>query len=268
MLHRLAALALCLVVTAADAAEPLCVADGIYVGAEPVNVATWASLAELNVRTVLGVDGLPPDRSAADAAGMRVVHVPIGYGAIPDDALQQFAAVARDCERPIYVYCHHGKHRGPAAAAVICQAAGLLDRDGAIDLLRSSGTSPAYTGLWQSVAAFDAAAPIPASVRLASRSETSPLRLAMGQLDRAWDQATTDEAPTIRKASLLVARQALVESRRGAVLASASPELADEFDQALARFEELLAANESERFGRISKQFAKACVDCHRRHRD
>jgi hypothetical protein len=52
----------------------------------------------------------------------------------------------------VYLHCHHGKHRGPAAAA-----ASLLCLDGkcptqsAVEILRRAGTDPRYTGLFASV---------------------------------------------------------------------------------------------------------------------
>ncbi|MEO0529752.1 MAG: hypothetical protein AAF266_04150, partial [Planctomycetota bacterium] len=186
-----------------------------------------------------------------------------GYGAIPEEALDQLVAVARDCERPVYVYCHHGRHRGPAAAAIVCRAAGLLDRDGALELLRTAGTDPAYGGLWTSVADFDPTRTPATTTRLVARSDVSPLRLAMGQLDRAWDTIQSDAPAAQREAAVAVARQALRESRRGAVAEGVSQSLLRDFDEALGRFEELA----ERRAGRI-QHFDAACVRCHQQHRD
>ena len=237
-------------------------AEGVYVGGEPSGGTAWRQLAALGVRTVVGVDAPPPEAALAERFGLRVIHVPIGYGGIDPEEAGQLVRVARECERPLYVYCHHGLHRGPAAAAVVCRAAGLLDRRGATDLLTRAGTSPEYVGLWRDVEAFDPTTPAGDSLRASVAG--SPLALAMSRLDRAWDTFLESADGEAREAALVVVREGLRESRRAAGPRPGS-KLDAAFDSAdtafatLARSPDAMATRE---------RFAASCVSCHERHRD
>ena len=75
-------------------------------------------LQEQGVRTIISVDAAEPDVALAEAFGMRYVHIPIGYGAVDAKTKLKLTRAVRDLPRPIYVHCHHGKHRGPTAAAL------------------------------------------------------------------------------------------------------------------------------------------------------
>jgi hypothetical protein len=85
---------------------------------------------------------------------MRYVHLPFGYDGIPAGRVAELARAAATVEGPIFVHCHHGKHRGPAAVGVICLANGSMTVPQAEALLRSAGTSPDYPGLFGAVTHF------------------------------------------------------------------------------------------------------------------
>src|SRR5262249_30099789 len=80
--------------------------------------------------------------------GLRYAHVPIGYDGVPRRQALRIARAVRDLPGPVYLHCHHGKHRGPAAAAV---ALLCLDdscaAEQAVAWLREAGTDPRYAGL-------------------------------------------------------------------------------------------------------------------------
>jgi hypothetical protein len=69
---------------------------------------------------------------------------------VPQQRAKELAKAVRDLPGPIYIHCHHGKHRSPAAASVACVGAGLLSPDRALAVLRAAGTSENYRGLYQS----------------------------------------------------------------------------------------------------------------------
>ena len=124
------------------------VSPRLYSGSGPDSDQGFASLRAIGVKTVLSVDGAAPDVAAARAHGLRYVHVPVGYDGIPRGAAWAIAKAVRDLPGPVYVHCHHGKHRGPAAAA--CAALALDPRftpAAAGAWLRQAGTDPKYTGL-------------------------------------------------------------------------------------------------------------------------
>jgi len=122
-------------------------------GGLPDGEQAFAELAELGVKTVISVDGARPDVELAQKHGLRYVHLPHGYDGVPTDRMQALAKAVRDLPGPIYIHCHHGKHRSPAAAAVACVGAGLLDPSAAEPFLIAAGTSPNYKGLYESARA-------------------------------------------------------------------------------------------------------------------
>jgi protein tyrosine phosphatase (PTP) superfamily phosphohydrolase (DUF442 family) len=122
--------------------------DRLYSGSNPDGDVGFASLQKLGVKTIITVDGMTPDVVAAERYGLRYVHLPVGYDGIPREKAWAIAKAARDLPGPVYVHCHHGQHRGPAAAACVMLA---LDPgytpDQASAWLRLAGTDPHYRGL-------------------------------------------------------------------------------------------------------------------------
>ena len=127
------------------------VTPGVISGGLPQGDAAFAELASLGVRTVISVDGQRPDVAAAGRHGLRYVHLPHGYDGVPPRRALELAKAVQELEGPIYLHCHHGKHRSPAAAAVACVTAGRLDSVDGRRLLDIAGTSPHYVGLFRSV---------------------------------------------------------------------------------------------------------------------
>jgi protein tyrosine phosphatase (PTP) superfamily phosphohydrolase (DUF442 family) len=119
-------------------------------GGQPHGEEGFQELAELGVKTVISVDGAMPDVEAAKKHGLRYVHLPHGYDGIPEARVKELAKAVRELPGPIYIHCHHGKHRSPAAASVACVSAGLIDPKLAVTVLKSAGTSEAYRGLYGS----------------------------------------------------------------------------------------------------------------------
>lgn len=119
-------------------------------GGLPEGDQAFHELAERGIRTIISVDGAKPDVALAHKYGMRYVHLPHGYDGISPTRTTELAKAVRDLAGPIYVHCHHGKHRSPAAAAVACVAAGLIPPSEAIAVLELAGTNKNYRGLYQS----------------------------------------------------------------------------------------------------------------------
>jgi protein tyrosine phosphatase (PTP) superfamily phosphohydrolase (DUF442 family) len=122
--------------------------ERLYSGASPEGDAGFAALQQLGVRTIISVDGAKPDVAMARRHGLRYVHLPVGYDGIPRERALQLALAVRDLPGPIYVHCHHGKHRGPAAAvAIMLCLEESFTTDAAEAWLKRAGTDPHYTGL-------------------------------------------------------------------------------------------------------------------------
>lgn len=127
--------------------------DSIVSGSEPVDEEALTQLAAWGIRTVISVDGKAPDVETAQALGLRYVHIPLRYKGIDHDQICQISKSFRELEGPFYVHCFHGRHRGPAAAAIGRVALDGLDRAQAIAEMRQwSATAKKYEGLYSSVA--------------------------------------------------------------------------------------------------------------------
>ncbi|MGI8981338.1 MAG: hypothetical protein ACR2FY_19100 [Pirellulaceae bacterium] len=118
-------------------------------GGQPEGEAGFAELKGLGIKTVISVDGARPDVELAKKFGLRYVHLPHGYDGIPEERVEELAKAVRDLPGPIYIHCHHGKHRSPAAASAACVGAGLIDHKDARQVLVVAGTSESYRGLYQ-----------------------------------------------------------------------------------------------------------------------
>jgi protein tyrosine phosphatase (PTP) superfamily phosphohydrolase (DUF442 family) len=124
--------------------------DTVISGAQPEGDEAFRGLAALGVKTLISVDGLKPDVEAARRYGMRYVHLPIGYDGVPKERALELAKAIEELQGPVYIHCHHGQHRGPAAAVVACVVAGKMDNARAVETMRALGTGPQYIGLWES----------------------------------------------------------------------------------------------------------------------
>lgn len=166
--------------------------DTIISGSEPHDAEALAQIAAWGVKTVLSVDGKVPDADAAEALGLRYVHVPIRYSGITDDQVTKIAKTFREMEGPFYVHCFHGKHRGPAAAAIGRVALDGLPRERAIAEMRQwCSTAAKYEGLYSTVAVSD----IPSAAETEAFDfgfdagmKCDGVRDAMIVLTRSWDE--------------------------------------------------------------------------------
>ena len=161
--------------------------DLIYSGAEPNGDEGFRHLAKIGIKTVVSVDSAIPNVQLATANQLRYVHIPIGYGEVANVQGKMLAAVARNEEGPFYIHCHHGKHRGPVAAAIVAIASGLMDGTEALDILKVAGTSRKYAGLWDSVESYEPPPnghPLPELVEIAT---TNSVAAGMANIDRQFD---------------------------------------------------------------------------------
>lgn len=160
----------------------------IYSGAQPKDAAAFAALQELGIRTVVSVDGAPPDLFGASMVGMRYIHVPIGYDGIDPAEAAAFETLMEDAEGPFYFHCHHGRQRGPAAAAIALRASTGCDGEAGLEVLRAAGTSQDYPGLWRDVAGWSALRPDQEAPQLVEAAKVAPFTQSMAELDRTWDR--------------------------------------------------------------------------------
>ncbi len=170
----------------------LAAAPNIISGGVPIGDAGFDELKKMGVRTIISVDGAKPDVDRAAARGMRYIHIPITYAEVPAEQNAEIARAIRDLESqgPIFIHCHHGKHRSPSATAAAAVALGLITPEQGVAFMKTCGTAPSYSGLYASVEAgrplskteLDAAPADFPSVRM-----PSGMVAAMVEVDHAFE---------------------------------------------------------------------------------
>ena len=126
-------------------------AEGIYSGGVPEGGEGFETLKSMGIKSIISVDGAAPNIALARAAGLKYVHLPITYGGISDERQLELAQAVKALPRPIYIHCHHGKHRSAAAAAVALIGLGEMTPAQATARMKVSGTAQSYAGLYQCV---------------------------------------------------------------------------------------------------------------------
>lgn len=256
------------------------VTDNIYSGSAPTSQHAFARLEKLGIKTVVSVDGCKPNLNAARKHGLRYVHIPIGYDGVEAHAGKSLARLVREANAPYYVHCHHGRHRGPAAAAVAGIAAGELNHQQARRFLRHAGTSQDYAGLWRAVENYQPPAAEESLPQLVAVAQVGSLATAMTNIDRTFhnlqlcrraDWATPQNHPDLAPAQqALLLRQSLRETLRNLTEDRAEPFqrlLKDARDHARDIETNLRAGNRAKATQHL-KSLEATCIQCHRRYRN
>ncbi len=162
----------------------------VLCGSSPVGDDGFRALQAHGVKTIVSVDGARPDGERATRFGLRYVHIPVAYGGITRGQALTLARAIQDLPGPVFIHCHHGQHRGPAAAVIAVMAQDGWTNEQALAAMTQAGTSPHYIGLWKSVRTWT---PITAE-ELASVGTTFPAAVtvaatvaSMLTIDERWD---------------------------------------------------------------------------------
>jgi protein tyrosine phosphatase (PTP) superfamily phosphohydrolase (DUF442 family) len=273
--------------------------EGFWSGGVPEGKAGFEQLRSMGVKTIISVDGAVPDLELAKSMGMRYVHLPIGYDGFDDARKAELVRAVRDLPKPIYLHCHHGKHRSAGAAAAVAVSLGWMTNEQAAARMKVSGTAAGYKGLWSCAAK---AAPMAAAVIDAASASfpevTRPESFvaSMVAIDEAFDRLKLAEkagwkAPAdhpdlapIADAGKLADLFRLIDE---ASLRKCSPEGADELKSWMARSATAAAQLEAalERAGKTAPDGTEAasqraaatalmaglaadCKACHAKYRD
>lgn len=273
------------------------VSDKLISGNAPEGAEGFRSLRVLEVKTIISVDGTTPDVAQAKSFGMRYVHLPISYAGVSQEKGRQLARAVQELPGKIYLHCHHGKHRGPAAVAAIQRC---LDEncttDSALAWLQNAGTDPKYRGLLAVPKQFKL---LTADELKAAKSDfpekaaVHDMVKSMARLDATWDnvkQIRTKGWHTIRLPSGDDKEQVVLEptyeavllheSFREAVRFAAANKYPEQFKQWLKEAE--TSARDLEQVFRTMKdldsalpgaekaykQLVQSCTQCHNAYRD
>lgn len=257
----------------------------LFSGSAPDSDAAFRELARVGVKTIISVDGSKPNLDLAHKFGMRYVHLPIGYEGLPQARGDELAKAAQVAEGPIYVHCHHGKHRGPAAAATVCRALKGWDAATADTFLKQAGTSPDYAGLFRDVRAFrppDAEALAKLSAKFPESAKTEPLVDAMVAIDdhfdalkaaqkSGWNKTPAFPEPTPMQAATLVwerFRELLRDPAAEKLGADFRAKLT-EAEQAADALRQLLRHSmDAAEIDAALQRSTQNCAECHKAHRN
>ncbi len=166
------------------------------------------------------------------------------------------------------MHCHHGKHRGPTAAALIEMDRGWSAAE-ATEFLKRAGADPRYEGLYADVTGFRP----PSAEELRAAPSTFPevvdtggLTARMVEIDEAWDRLKKDRT-AIASAVQLVEhyREAarLPEVRSAAFLKGLA-----EAEQTAGELESAIRVGDSKARDTLFDRTAAQCASCHRAFRD
>jgi protein tyrosine phosphatase (PTP) superfamily phosphohydrolase (DUF442 family) len=268
-------------------------APDVLSGSVPEGDAGFDSLKAWGVRTIISVDGAVPDLERAKARGIRYVHLPIGYHGFDEARKLELARATRDLPRPMYIHCHHGKHRSAGAAGAIAVTLGWMTPEQAVARMKVAGTAPSYPGLYRCAQDAVKVADVAISGARADFPEVSrPTGLVkcMVDIDLTWDNLKA-----VQKVGWTVPSDHpdLVPAAEAGRLADTLRLLRDdeavkakpaEFQALMARnaeqaqsLEDLLAkfaagarpsSEDAERLNAIASQIAATCKACHAAYRD
>lgn len=251
--------------------------DRLFTGGAPEGDVAFRSLKSWGVATIVSVDGEPPDAERAARFGMRAVHLPFGYDGCPRPTALALVRAIRDLPAPIYLHCHHGKHRAPTGAAFARIALDGLAPAAAAAEMRRAGTGEGYTGLYADVLQFRKPAKmeldrIPAE--FSSSAPVPPMAASMLKISRRFAalRGAVDQGESMRAAGdALQFRELYIELARTAE-AKRRPESFMRMLQADAqtaeKLEQALRAGRLQEAPLLLQTLSAGCRSCHALHRD
>lgn len=256
------------------------VTPGLFSGGSPETEADFAELAKLGVTHLISVDGKPPLIDLAKKHNLKYIHLPIGYGQLASKTMAQIAAAMPESpETKVFIHCHHGKHRGPAAAAIACQYSKGLSSEKALAWLKVAGTSPDYPGLFDAVRAFPAIQKADVEKYRGTFVDAvppPPLVESMLTIDEQFDAITaaiktsTPESLTKARTTATLLKEGLTELGREKHTAKAdlfAKHLAESLD-ATKQLEASLKPGSAENPTKILAMVKGTCAKCHHETRD
>jgi protein tyrosine phosphatase (PTP) superfamily phosphohydrolase (DUF442 family)/cytochrome c556 len=259
--------------------------EGLISGGVPEGDEGFDSLVAMGIKTIISVDGAQPDIERAKARGMRYVHLPIGYNGMDKARTLEIARAVKDLPHPVYIHCHHGKHRSAGATGAAAVTLGLLTPTEATARMKVSGTAANYTGLYQcvNVATLASAEDLTnTSNAFPEHFKTSGMVQTMVEVDEVFDHLkaiekagwkTPKDHPDLVPAAEAGRLADLLRNLKDDEHTQARP---DEFAQWLLKsskqveaVEEAIVKNESpETISGKFKAVADSCKQCHSNYRD
>jgi len=262
--------------------------EGYVSGSVPEGDAGFDTLAAMGIKTIISVDGAQPEVDKAEARGMRYIHLPIGYNGLAEERKLQLVRASRDAmvDGPIYIHCHHGRHRSAGAAATVAASLGWETSRTGVERMKVSGTAPNYTGLY--ACATDA---VPLTVVIIDQVpahfpsvwKPSNFVQAMIDIDEAFEHLKTiekagwktpadhpDLVPAAEAGRLADLHRVLLDGDSTAQKPEGFAALMKDGNQRAQSLEDALVAGTTDAAGlsALLTQINASCKDCHVKYRD
>jgi protein tyrosine phosphatase (PTP) superfamily phosphohydrolase (DUF442 family) len=260
------------------------VSENLFSGSQPEGDKAFEALSKLGVNTIISVDGSKPDVEAARKHGLRYVHLPFGYDGVPTNRVAELAKAVETSPGAVFVHCHHGVHRGPAAVAIVCEATQNWTTNQAAAWMREAGTASDYAGLYRSVAMFHnpTKAQLAAVKELPDSAKTSSLVEAMVAIDEHYTRlklskearwkAPPGQPDIVPEHEALMLSEQLAELARTQDAASRPKDYQNRLAEATEAARELHQLLGQPTFpATIESTFSKigsSCSTCHRQYRN
>lgn len=164
-------------------------APGLFCGSAPATPADYQALQAHKIRTLIRIDGVPPDARAAGEAGIQVVHAPVPFQHL-EEHLTPIAQAVEALPGPVYICCQYGKPRSPAVAALLCRWKHGWTAPQAEEFAAAAGVTEGYGGILQSLQQPPLAAELPprnAGDSFPQSAETNPMVRGMAVILQNWD---------------------------------------------------------------------------------
>ena len=254
------------------------------------------TLAAMGVKTIISVDGAEPEVEKARARGMRYIHLPISYAGITPERSLELTRAVRDAmkEGPVYIHCHHGKHRSAGAAAVVAAQLGWATPEQGVERMKISGTAANYTGLYacaQQARPLDAATIDAVPADFPSVSKPSGFVQGMVDVDLAFEHlkaiekagwrtpaSSPDLVPAAEAGRLADLYRFLRDTNYTRSMPAEMSTMLSESERRAKALEDMLAAipappapPTAPDTAKLSAQFKlviASCKDCHAQYRD
>lgn len=256
----------------------------IYSGSCPEGEEGFRSLVQIGIKTIISVDGSKPVMEWAKKYGMRYVHIPVPYSGITRQEQLAIGRAVRDLPGPVFIHCHHGKHRGPTAAVIAAMINEGWTTTQALAAMKQAGTAPTYTGLWAD--ARDFKQPTKEELDNADHSFPEAAKLpptaaimvgvderfdVMGQIKAADWSAPADHPdidPEHEALQLAEAFQGLKKSPEAAAYPADYLKKMDDAEQAARALQDALHGKDKAKAAEAYVALGKSCDSCHAVYRN
>ena len=263
-------------------------ADGFVSGSLPEGEEGFDSLARMGIKTIISVDGAAPEVELAKLRGMKYIHLPIGYNGCTPERKMELIRASRDARLngPVYIHCHHGKHRSAGAAGAVAASLGWATAPEGVARMKVSGTSPSYVGLYamaSTATLLDSSVVDSVPANFPEVAQPTGFVKGMVEMDVLMDHLRIVEragwvAPENRPDLVPIAEAGRLADlfrvlNEGAYVKRKSASFAEMMRTSQEQtdlLEELLAAEQldSAKLSSQLKLIATSCKDCHTQHRD